>query len=224
MNFSGDQIESITRSVLRELRSRGVAVRAADRTSETETGPSNHVLLQKVITEDTLAAANAAGQAVSIPAGAVITPSGHDYIRHHAVRITSGRQSLTTAHSGVAIAVGHCPAFTSSVNMAKWNLISVGSEIHAAEAATAALPAAVVCEGGEPSVAACLLNRNINVRAAVITRNTDLSLLTTKMNPNVYCLDAAGWSIAELIRLFRQLTVPTSSVPASWQELTGVNQ
>ena len=85
--FTTAQIEAITASVLRELASRGVAVGANPRSGTRQSsvsavspksGDSGYVIADKVVTEDALVAAGAAGQTVSLPVGAIITPSGHD--------------------------------------------------------------------------------------------------------------------------------------------------
>ena len=74
--------------------------------------------------------------------------------------------------------------------------------------------------GGEPSIVACVLNRNPAVRAAGITRSTNLAALTSLMNPQVVCLDSTAWSFAELLRLLRGLSM-SAAIPKHWKELAG---
>ena len=112
--FSSQQIELITQGVLQELRSRGVVVTAADATasdSSVDAVPkvtANAVEVSTtVLTEDSLAAINAAGQTLSVPYGAVITPSGHDYIRRHGITISTAAVPRGDSAGGVLIAAGY---------------------------------------------------------------------------------------------------------------------
>jgi len=231
MNFTSQQIEAITASVLRELASRGVAVAANLRSGtrqssvaevRSESGDSGYVIADKVVTEDALVAAGAAGQTVSLTVGAIITPSGHDYIRRNGVTVTSGINTSATAKSasGLLIMIGNCSSALSAASTAKWQVVEAGCEFDAATKATKQNQSPIVCTGGEPSVTACLVNRNADIRAAVVTQNTDIELLTSVMNPQVLCLDSSGWSFAALLRLFRQLSVSNSAAPAGWKEVT----
>ncbi len=230
MKFSSNQVDTITASVLRELRSRGVTVAAGRSTSPTPTArPSlrtssesltDHVgLKEKVVTEDSLIAANAAGRQISIPAGAIITPSGHDYIRRNGVVITSsvaGKQSTGT-ETGTVVIVGDCSAAKSTAGTAGWQIISAGCERDAAAQSRKLLSQPIVCCGGEASITACLLNRNRDIRAAVVGAATDVSRLTAAMQPNVLCLESA-WAFSQLLKLLRGFS-GSQTKPASWKEL-----
>lgn len=228
MTFSSTQIEVITQSVLRELRSRGVAI-AAEHSSDPrpEVRPGADVLAsgcglnEKVITEDTLAAAEAAGRTVHISPGAVITPSGHDYIRRHGVTVTSSGKTNSPVADGTVIVMEDSPAALSAATTAGWQTDSAGCEFEAASKAKTHLSGPVVCSVEEPSTTACLLNRSVDIRAAVITHTTDIRLLGSVMNPHVICLSPAGWSFAALLKLLRHLTAVDREVPAKWKELSG---
>ena len=214
MNFSSQQIEAITQSVLRELQSRGVAIAAPALTASTSA-------LGKVITEDNLAAAGAAGQKISVPAGAIITPSGHDYIRRHAVTISSNLPVDRIAATGLVIIVGNCSAAVTAAETAKWSTVSATCEFDAARQAQSKILQPVVCCGGEPSITACLLNRDTKLRSAIVTQKTDIGQLNSVMNPQVICLDSSGWTVTELLRLFRQMSAIDRTTPANWQEIAG---
>ncbi|MEO2019787.1 MAG: hypothetical protein ABGZ53_36100 [Fuerstiella sp.] len=224
MTFSSQQIEAITRDVLRELQSQGVAIAAAPTSSGDNSAGSVApiaIMQQKVITEDTLAAADVAGQCLSIPAGAIITPSGHDYIRRHAVSISSGVPSKRGTN-GVLISVGSCSAASSAAAAAAWTVDSADCEVAAAAAANSvATKHSVVCCGRQPSIMACLVNRATDIRAAVADQNTDIDLLISTMNPQVICLNSTGWTFSKLRRLFRQMSATDNVAPAGWSEITG---
>jgi len=224
MTFNSSQIETITNGVLRELASRGVTVAAASLSPTPTASPRKLAadigLSDKVVTEECLSAANAAGKTISIPAGAIITPSGHDYIRRHHVVIASRLgSSVTAATSGILIAIGNCSSAISAAATAQWELITAGCEFDAADTSIQQNSKPIVCAGGEPSVTACLLNRNADVRAAVVTQNTDIKLLTSTMNPQVICLDSSGWSFAAMLRLFRTLNAGDLTTPKAWKEV-----
>ncbi len=233
MTFSAEQIEAITTSVLRELASRGVAVAAAEKSGTpadavapigVASSPDQRnavvALTGKVISEQALVAINASGLTITIPAGAIITPSGHDYIRRNGITVTSVLSTGKSAAGGTIIVVGNCFAATSAAKTAMWTTITAGCEFDAAKKSRKQLPNPVVCCGGEPSVTACLLNRNSDVRVAVVTQNTDVSRLVRVMNPQVICLDAAGWSYAQLLKLLRMMPFG-ATIPASWKEIAG---
>ena len=230
--FTRAQIEAITASVLRELASRGVAVAPASSLNPSPTvmrsagsaigSPVGSALLveldQRVISEDVLAAANASGKSITIPAGAIITPSGHDFIRRNGVTVTSVLSAGHSTTAGAVILIGTSFTAKSAANTAKWTIVAAGCERDAAKKALKQLPKPVVCCGGEPSVTACLLNRDHKLRVAVVTPNTDVSRLARVMNPQAICLDAASWSSAQLIKVLKTMS-PGSTAPTSWKEL-----
>lgn len=232
MIFSSQQIETITQSVLQELRSRGVAIAAADAgsthsfngkpqatASDTKADACGLPLNAKVITEDSLLAAGVSGKTISIPAGAVITPSGHDFIRRNNVSITNGGVNTPATSGGLLIVIGDCSAAASAASSAKWRATKAGCEVDAANKTTKHMPRPVVCIGGEPSVTACLLNRTKEIRAAVIATDTDLHQLSTAMNPQVVCLNSVGWTFAAVLKLLRQLNGSNAAAPSKWKEL-----
>ena len=178
----------------------------------------------RVVSENVLITANAAGRAISLSPGAVITPSGRDYIRKNAVRMASDVGGKNNgAVSGTFIVIGGSST-SSAASAAGWKTVTATTEFEAATLASEKLTTGLVTSfGGEPSVVACLLNRNPAVRCAVVTRTTNLMTLSSVMNPQVVCLDSTGWSFAELLRLLRGLTL-SSMVPKHWKELTGGNR
>ncbi|MEQ9410529.1 MAG: hypothetical protein RIK87_22530 [Fuerstiella sp.] len=242
MNFSSEQIERITQSVLRELVSRGVVVAAPrpaeSRTSSvrppqgsgqpgqpdrTEQKTQNGVRLNaQVITEELLAGVQAAGRTISLSPGAIITPSGHDFIRRHGVTVSRNGTAAATPTTGVLFVVGECESAISAATTAGWVVKRTGCEFDAARQAMSlngTKPA--VCCGGEASVTACLLNRNVSVRAAVVTPTTNVERLVRHMNPQIVCLNAGGWSFVDMTRLLRQLAVATTATPQGWREFAG---
>lgn len=235
MTFHRQQIEAITQSVLRELSSRGIALTgqpaaSAQPIDRTASGPvpseSNETpkdatrpleFHHKVITEAALIAAGAAGRTIAIPPAAIITPSGRDYIRHNSIITTSSVPSGASAADGLVVVTGNAASAVSAAGAAKWKTVSAGCERDAVRRIRQHSAQRVVSCGGEASAIACLLNRDINVRAAVVTQETDLEKLIAVMNPQVLCLSSA-WPFAAMLKLLRTLTQYGSDAPAGWKE------
>ena len=227
MTYTSQQIEAITQSVLRELNSRGVAVgggRSLNGKPQAATNgarcddASGLPLNEKVITEESLIAAAAAGRTISIPTGAIITPSGHDYIRRNGVTISNSSSSKTAETTGTVIVVGECSAATSAAATAGWKAVKAGCERDAASKARKSTGGPIVCCGGVASVTACLLNRDSGIRAAVVNTNSDIQNLTAAMQPNVLCLESA-WAFSQLLKLLRGFS-DSNAAPAEWKELS----
>jgi hypothetical protein len=220
MNLSSELIDRIVQNVIRELQARAVTGGTASAAAVTaEVGQPRPLLIDHpVITEDVLATAQAAGRLVSLPSGAVLTPSGRDYIRKHGVRLSSAVAARQESRlRGLLITVGTVASATAAAVATGWKTDRVSVETDAVPMALQhAAEGRVIC-GGEPSIVACLLNRESGLRAAVVTKQTDLAALQTAMNPQVICFASEGWSYADVRRLLQSLKSPLD-VPAGWNE------
>jgi len=220
MNISAEYIDQIVQNVMREMQNRVPMTddSAPIETKQTAT-PETLQIGSRVVSENVLISANAAGRAITLAAGAVITPSGRDYIRKNGVRLVSDAGlKNSVSNGGTFISIGDITT-SSAAAAAGWKMLTAPTEFGAATLASEKLATGIVTSfGGEPSVVACLLNRNPAVRAAVVTRTTNLATLTSVMNPQVVCLDATGWSFAELLRLLRGLSM-SSVIPKQWKEI-----
>lgn len=227
MTDNAADIEQIVRSVMREMQFRvspesvGTSV---GHKSVTDGGGSDTLRISgRVVSENVLIESQASGRTVSLMPGAIITPSGRDYIRRNNIRVSSdinGRSAEATL--GTLVVVGKNSVAESAAVTAGWKTLAATTEFEAASLASAHLADGVVaCSGGEPSVVACLLNRNTLVRAAVVTRATNLMTLASVMNPQVICLDSSAWPFGDLLKLLRGLTAAgLRTVPADWRELS----
>lgn len=220
MTISAEYIDQIVQNVMREMQTRvsPIDVAAPVHTKPVAT-PEPVSIVSRVVSENVLLAANAAGRAITLVPGAVITPSGRDYIRRNGVRLASNvGQANAVSSGGTFISIGDITT-SSAAAAAGWKLFTAQTEFSAATLAIEKMATGMVTSfGGEPSVVACLLNRNPAVRAAVVTRTTNLAALTGVMNPQVVCLDSTGWSFAELLRLLRGLSM-SSVIPKQWKEI-----
>ncbi|MFM7834266.1 MAG: hypothetical protein ACKPJD_20905, partial [Planctomycetaceae bacterium] len=91
MKLTAEHVEEIVRSVLRELQPAPAAVPAspavAAAASKSVVVTDGVITVNSlVVSEAVLSAAGVAGGTVSLLRGAVLTPSGRDYLRRHAVR------------------------------------------------------------------------------------------------------------------------------------------
>ena len=206
--------ETFGQSVLRGQETRAEHVSAA----ATE-APTALTIAAKVVSEDILIAARAAGRTIVLQAGAIITPSGKDYIRKNGLTVAgSALNKPATVSTGSFVVVGNNATCQSAASTAGWKTSAASNEHDAALAASQTLKNGItVTCGGEPSVVACLLNRNPDVRAAVITKATNLITLTTVMSPQVVCLDSIGWSFGDILKLLRSLS--SANRPQGWKEI-----
>ncbi len=256
MSLSAERIEEIVRQVLQELQAGRTAPSAsaaspiahASRPAGTAAiipaaaaavaapGSGDAVLriTDRAVTEAVLQAAGAAGRTVSLVRGAVLTPSGRDFVRRHNVRLSSFVAGMSTAASavtpvmaipGILIVCGRETTARSAAAALNWTVREAADEFAAVQAAQEVLPERrVVCAGCEPAIAACLLNRNRSVRAAVLDRAHGMEQVLERMQPHAVCLQASGWSLLQLTRLLERLQRPVRQ-PAGWVEVqTGAVQ
>lgn len=221
MSFDSAFIDQIVRNVMREMQTRKSSGASAALMEPIATeAPTDKTISisSRVLSEKVLVTANAAGRAISLQPGTVITPSGRDYIRKNGVRLTSEVSTTSSAsRSGIFVAIG-TDTTTSAASAAGWKALTASTEFDGANIASQHWSTSVVaCCGGEPSVVACLLNRNPAVRAAVITRATNLVTLITVMSPHVVCLDSSSWSFGDILKLLRSLSA--ASQPQGWKEI-----
>jgi len=249
MALSADRVEEIVRQVLRELQSgqnarpaaaSAPAVTASRPDSAVQSGPAPAAaaassvagdgvlrITERAVTEAVLEAAGAAGRTVSLVRGAVLTPSGRDYVRRHQVRLASSVATLPTAAAattpaatpGVLIVCGRETTARSAATALNWTILEAKDEFAAARAALEVMPRRrVVCAGCEPAIAACVLNRNGTLRAAVLEHATGMERILERMQPHAVCLQSSGWSLLQLTRLLEKLQQPVRQ-PAGWVEV-----
>jgi hypothetical protein len=227
MTLSADKIDEIVRNVLRELEARRAApvtapvstrVKTAEKPVSVESS-APVVIRARVISEAVLAASGAAGKTVTLMRGAILTPSGRDYIRKYSVRLSSLLPQPEGSVSGVVLIAGKSPTAQSAAQAAGWKVVGVEDAFAAATAARAAVATQrVICVTEDPSIVACLLNRDVAVRAAVLTGQKGLDRVIRAMHPNVVCLASEGWSFNDLTRLLR-LMFSVNGPAESWKEI-----
>jgi hypothetical protein len=218
MTFSNELIDEVVRNVMRELQ---LSPTTAAASSTVGSSTSSVELSQRVITEDVLAEQIAPGATVVVPTDAVLTPSGRDYIRRHSIVISSVPSvAVSGSLGGLVLVVGDMKSMSSAAKSAGWAIDSAAGNFDAANlVAQKDAEQRMVCCSDQPSVIACLVNRNTQRRAAVVTSETCLSGLLNDMNPDTVCLSVKGWSFIELLRMLKKLSGNGGALPAGWKEL-----
>ncbi len=224
MSFDPAYIDRIVQSVLSEMRSRSTAVSTvAEMKPEqpSKGGAEQVVIAERVISESVLIGAGAAGRTIALPAGAVITPSGRDYIRKNKVTVSSSVAGKGAVVSGLIVGLQASATMTSAATAAGWKVIAAANIFDAASVVVkehSSKP--VVCIGLEASAVSCLVNRDTRIRAAVISRPELVTSLISIMNPNVWCVDGSGWSFSDYQRLLKSVTAAPQK-PTGWEEVHG---
>ena len=240
MALTSDKLEEIVRQVLQELRAGQVARPAAAvapaaatssvPVSAARVGAAPAVLTSadvvaisdRAVTESVLANAGAAGRTVSLVRGAVLTPSARDYIRRHNVRlstaVTATASVSAAAFAGAVVIVGRESTVRMAAAAVGWPVREVADNFSAARAAQELLPVKrVLCVCPSPAIAACVLNRDSAIRAAVLERAVGMERLLEQMQPQAVCLQSEGWGYPELSRLLGLMQRPLQQ-PAGWSE------
>jgi len=121
--------------------------------------------------------------------------------------------------TGLVLISGKSPTAQSAAQAAGWKVAAVEDGFAAAVMArTAVAMQRVICVTDDPSIVACLLNRDSAVRSAVVSGQKGLEKLIRSMHPNVVCLASEGWSFSDLTRLLRLMS--SVNGPAdSWKEI-----
>lgn len=222
MSFDPAYIDRIVQSVLSEMRSRGTAGSTA---TAVKPGPSSAgvaeqiVIAERVISESVLVAAGASGRTVVLSAGAVITPSGRDYIRRNKVTLSSSVAGKGPSVSGLIIGLQPSATLSSAAIASGWKVVAAASIYDAAAmVAKEFVSSPVVCVGAESSAVSCLVNRDTRIRAAVISRPESAASLLSVMNPNVWCVEGTGWSFSDYQRLLKSVTASPQK-PTGWEEI-----
>lgn len=218
MTFSSEFIDEIVRNVMRELNLPSTSAPAAP---APPSSGSAVTLTSDVITEDTLANHGVSGGSIVLPPGAVITPSGRDYLRRYQITVSSVPSTATSAATGgLVLITGEAANMTAAAKSVGWDITGATGCFDAAnQTAQRCSSQPTVCCSAQPSVIACLINRNCGRRAAVLTTDTCQTELFDEMNPDTICLSPTGWSFGQLMQLLKRLGSRSTGTPATWKEL-----
>lgn len=188
------------------------------------------VIRERIVTADVLKEQATPGSRVVISKQAILTPAAQDYVR--TFRLALERND--TSPAGSSVATVHWKILLSSVAEHTARAIDVvcqqrsnvqrelsGSGAEAASAAVSAISraevAGVIVVTAAPQLVACRANRNIAVRAAIVTDLASWQQVQPQLRPNVVCISPQGRSFMELQNVIsRVLTSPAPEIPADW--------
>lgn len=175
-------------------------------------------LTDAVITADVLSAIVKPGQSVQIGTKSLLTPSAKDWLKQHRIDWRRGVTDTTLASSAATSIRGQL--LLSTVNatvrgaadsvfrgLSHWTRSIGGTAKEAVETATRSIATAecdrVIVTSRDADLVACLANRNLAVRAAVVTSTDHVRRLEASLSPNVIVIDPTERSFVELRNLFR---------------------
>jgi len=212
-------IEQIVAEVMRRLMPTAASAPAS---SETNNGQSTQ-LTDSVITADVLAEKVAGQKHVVVGERAIVTPSARDWVRHNKVALIHVKTAASTeAQASVKeksdkLVITHSAGQTidrvledaGRQTNGGWNRKNVESADEAAKKAIGELrresSRVIVVLTSEPEVAACLANRNEQVKAAVVADAAAVARVKFGLDGNVFVVDPAGRSFFELRNILRRV-------------------
>ena len=182
-------------------------------------------LTESVITEDLLIEKAAGKGPIRIDSGAVITPSGRDWLRKHGVawkrsdrkpkgsRTTAWRLIVATPSDAVG-------KLNDELTRWGWTVDCVGSAEEAAVCGVTSLSGestGVVVLTSEPERVACRANRHQHVRAASVAAVADVTRVRQQLGANFVTLCPGERGFFELRNMLKTLAAGgPPQVPENW--------
>jgi len=216
-------IEQIVAEVMRRLTPNAAAAPVSSDANNRESAQ----LTDAVITADVVAEKVGNQKNVVVGARAIVTPSARDWLRHNKVELihqptvaSAGASAGAAASAEVKsdkLVITHSAGLTidrvledaGRQTNGGWNRKSVDSADEAAKKAIGELrrenSRVIVVLTSEPEVAACLANRNEQVKAAVVADAAAVARVKSGLDGNVFVADPAGRSFFELRNILRRV-------------------
>ncbi len=213
MSIDTRLIDEIVAGVLRQL---GAPVAASNNPPSLPADSSDQTLVDlqhKVITGDLLDANAAGAKHVRLAAGAVITPTGRDWLRKRRVAWeTAKTQQGVKTHGWRLLVVSTTPAIdqlSEQIVTEGWNRQLAGDADEAADGSVSTLcrgeANGVVVISHAPERVACRANRNAQVRGAAVRSVSDVQRVRADLNANLFAISPEGKSYFELRTLLRTI-------------------
>jgi hypothetical protein len=225
MTVSADTIDRIVANVMSQLRSSGDGEARPAPQLPPASSPKIVTIPETVVTAEILETI-ASGSTVSVGPKAIVTPAGWDTVKARRLKIQrganreSGRIAGQSVETAPASGNGLPPLLivvrsTPNVDQlwtdlsGRWNRELLGCPDDAARLAISA-----ICRGETLTVvilaeqvhrAACLSNRNDNVKGAAVTGPGDIKAVRKQLRANVWCVDPGQRSYFELKNIFREI-------------------
>lgn len=226
MNIDAQAIDEIVAGVLSQLGMTSTVERATRMsTSSPATGNQQLEIPETVITEDLLAAKASGAGTLLITQGAVITPSGRDWLRKHDVtwkRVNetnkSDRKSLWRLI--VATPSEAIDKLNDEVTRWGWTVDCVSASEEAAVCGVTSLnenTEGVVILTSEPERVACRANRHSHIRAASVAKVADIVRVKQQLGVNLIAVCPGDRGFFELRNIMKTLAAGgPPQAPANW--------
>ena len=217
MNFTPEQVDLIVQRVLEHLGT-PAAARApsagATAVDDRSSAPPKAVRVDEPVITQALLAESVNGSArVSIGAKAILTPSARDFVRTRGIEIIREKSQPTarTARCQVIVARSS-PQAESALDALRQEGIIRDRKLSGTPAEAAGLATSALCRGeadlviiltDQPELAACLANRNEQIRAAAAGDSPSIERVARSMQPNLLAVNPSCGSISELKSLLK---------------------
>lgn len=222
MNPTPEQIEQIVQRVMLQLRTgssdpvRGQSVALVNRPAREEV--SRH-LSASVITEDLLQRETGGAGQITLDPRAVITPSGHDYLRRHALNWTrSGSNAAQPSTTGRTAILLHAAGGVITEMISGLAQQDSDCDFRLADDRKAAAEETVsrICRGEnhriilltDHEIEACIeLNRHPRLHAVAVDNHRTMTRALRQTRVNVFCVgvdETSGFELRNLVKSLLQ--------------------
>ncbi|MBD3674753.1 MAG: hypothetical protein HUJ26_14630 [Planctomycetaceae bacterium] len=228
MNIDAQAIDDIVAGVLSQLGMTSTVARAP-RSSTTiqkpQSGQQPLRLSEIVITEELLSEKAVSAESLLIIQGAVITPSGRDWLRKHDVTWKRVNEAVTSAEKALWRLIVATPSeaidkLNDEVTRWGWSVDCVSGSEEAAVCGVTSLneqTEGVVILTAEPERVACRANRHSHVRAASVAQVADITRVKQQLGVNLIAVCPGDRGFFELRNMMKTLAAGgPPQAPENW--------
>ena len=231
MDLAEIDIDRIVKGVLKDLQQSGDGLSIfaggekgteAEVTEQTAGSQNSVQIAERVVTAKLLAENRKQASAIQLDPKAIITPAARDYIKEHGLKVTTGVaangsaakiESKRDAGDWLIISVQGSDLLNSAIDSVSRQARIVWEKEAASSVEQAAKRAMTEIESGRRGVfivtekiatAACLVNRNDQVRGVAVRCSHDFAELA-ELDANVVCLPCKGLSFADYRNILKSI-------------------
>jgi len=226
MNIDAQAIDEIVAGVLSQLGMTSTVERATRMsTSPPAMGNRQLEIPETVITEDLLAEKASGAGTLLITQGAVITPSGRDWLRKHDVTWKRVNETKESARKSLWRLIVATPSeaidkLNDEVTRWGWTVDCVSGSEEAAVCGVTSLnenTEGVVILTSEPERVACRANRHPHIRAASVAQVADIVRVKQQLGVNLIAVCPDDRGFFELRNMMKTLAAGgPPQAPANW--------
>lgn len=213
MNIDANTIDEIVKRVMASLPTPVNGSRSQTPTNSDAPKNSVHIIEDRVITEELLKSQIGTSTTIQLPTGAIITPSGRDYILANKITvasaITTNNQSLQTTPGWLALTLTETEALNTALNRSNIQRTKISDKneliVESISSICRGVANGVLAFTCEPYFVACESNRNQNIRAVVVEQSSHWPDIKNQLSPNVVCVNPLKRTFIETRNLIRQI-------------------